>query len=141
MPISLSFSFVYSLTPDFFCLISSSFLIVSIVLLFLGYSLFHHLQFLSNFLQYSLSYLLFNYSNNFLIINLSGNFSLLNASFFSFLLVYFFYVLLTFLFKFLNCFLCIFQILPSFPSIWFCHESITKGHLLICDGGFDTWIV
>ena len=83
LPILL-FSSVYSLTPKFSCLISSSFSIVSrVVFLFPGWFFFHWLsfyllQFLSNLPQYSWSYLLSVYPNNFFAMNLPGNSPLLN---------------------------------------------------------------
>ena len=79
-PISSSSSSVHSFIPKFPCLIFSSFFfIISIILHSLFLPLFHLLQFLSNFSQYSLLYLLSNYPNNFLTSNLSGNSSLLNV--------------------------------------------------------------
>ena len=86
LPISSS-SFVYSLTPKFSYLISSSFSIVSkVVLLFPGWFFFHWLpfhllQFLSSLPQYSWSYLLSVYPNNFFVMNLPINSSLLNILF------------------------------------------------------------
>ena len=81
--ISLSFSFVHSLSSGFFCLISSfSSFIVSIVLCSLALPSFHHLQFLSNLVQYSSSYLLSDQPNSFLAINHSSSSSLLNVLFF-----------------------------------------------------------
>ena len=79
-PISSSSSSIYSLSPEPSYSISffSSF-IVSIVLHSLVLPPFHCLQFLSNLVQYSLSYLLFNYPNNFFVMNYSGNSSLLNV--------------------------------------------------------------
>ena len=74
----LSFS-VHSLIPKFPCSISSSFsFIISIVLHPFALPPFHLLQFLSNFVQYSLSYLLSVYLYNFFTINLSSNSPLLN---------------------------------------------------------------
>ena len=81
MPILLS-SLFYSLSPDSSWLISFSFsLIVSIILCSLIGPPFQHFQFLSNLIQYFLSYLLSVYPYNFLAINLFSNSSLLNASF------------------------------------------------------------
>ena len=77
LPISLSSFSVYSLTPD----LSSSSLIVSIILFFLGHSPFHCLQFLSNLPQYSLLYFLSDHPNNFFAINLPGNSPLSNIPF------------------------------------------------------------
>ena len=77
LPIFLSSSSVHSLTLD----LSSSFLIVSIVLLFLGRPPFYCLQFLSNLPQYSLSYFLSDHPNNFFAVNLSGNSPLSNIPF------------------------------------------------------------
>ena len=80
-PISLLSSSVHSLSPKFFCSISSfSSFIVFIVLGSLALAPFYHFQFLSNLAQYSLSYLLSDYPNNFLAINLPGNSPLLNVS-------------------------------------------------------------
>ena len=77
LPISSLSSSVYSLSPEFSCLIFSFSLIVSIIFLSLGYLPFHCLQFLSSLPQYSWLYLLSNYPNNFLAINLPGNSPLL----------------------------------------------------------------
>ena len=78
-PISSSSSSVHSFIPEFSCLISSfSSFIISIILCPLFLPPFYLLQFLSNFSQYSLSYLLSNYPNNFLTMNLPGNSPLLN---------------------------------------------------------------
>ena len=75
-PISLSFSFVYSLSLEFsFSLFS---FIVSIVLCSFAFLPFHYLQFLFNLAQYSLSYLLSDQPNSFLAINYPGSSSLLN---------------------------------------------------------------
>ena len=76
--LSSSFS-IYSLTPEFSSLISSS---STIVFIFLSSDCFpfHHLQFLSSLPQYSWSYLLSNYPNSFLAVNFPGNSSLLNIS-------------------------------------------------------------
>ena len=79
LPISLSSSSIHSLTPEFSWLISSS--TVSRVFLPLCRLPFHHLQFLSNLLQYSWSYLLSDYPNSFLAVNLPSNSSLLNVPF------------------------------------------------------------
>ena len=82
----LSSSSVHSFIPEFPCLISSSFLIVSsVVLLLPGWFFFywlpfHLFQFLSNLPQYSWSYFLSVYPNNFFAVNLPGNSSLLNIS-------------------------------------------------------------
>ena len=77
---SLSSS-VHSLSSKFFYSISFFFsFIVFIVLYSLALSPFHCLQFLSNLVQYSLSYLLSDHPNNFLTINLPGNSPLLNVS-------------------------------------------------------------
>ena len=78
MPISFLFSSIHFLISGFFCLISSSSLIVSKICLLL--SPFYCFQFRSNLSQYSLSYLLFDHPNNFFAINLPGNFPLLNIS-------------------------------------------------------------
>jgi len=88
-PILSLFSSVYSLSLEFFWSISSFFsLIVSIVFCSLILSSFQYLQFLSSFVQYSLSYFLSVYLYNFLTINLSGNSPLLNiCSFLSCLLI------------------------------------------------------
>jgi len=81
-PILSSSSSVNSLSPKFSCSISSSSsLIVSIVLHPLTLSPFHHLQFLSNLVQYSLSYLLSVQPNSFLAVNHPSSFSLLNVPF------------------------------------------------------------
>ena len=79
-PILLSSSSVYSLSPEFFCSISSSsFFIVSIVLHSLTLPSFYCLQLLSSLPQYSLSYCLSDYLNNFFTINHPGSSSLLNV--------------------------------------------------------------
>ena len=80
MPISLSSSSVYSLTSNFFCLISFSFSIISIIFLLFACLPFYYLQFLSSFPQYSWSYLLSDYPNKFLAMNLPGNSPLSNIS-------------------------------------------------------------
>ena len=79
LPILSSSSSVYSLIPDLSCSTSSSSLIISIVLLFLGRPPFHHLQFLSNLPQYSSSYFLSNYPNNLFAVNLHSNSPLSNT--------------------------------------------------------------
>ena len=79
LSISLLSSSVHSLIPD--SSFSSSFLIISIVLLFLGRPPFHCLQFLSNLPQYSLSYFLSDHPNNFFAVNLPGNSPLSNIPF------------------------------------------------------------
>ena len=82
LPISSSFSFVHSLTPEFFWSISSfSSLTISRFLLLLVCPPFHHLQLLSNLPQYSWLYLLSDHLNSFLAINLPGNSPLLNVPF------------------------------------------------------------
>ena len=87
-PISSSSSSVHSLSPKSSCPISSSFsFIVSIVLCPLAFSSFHHLQFLSNLAQYSLSYLLSDQPNSFFAINCSGSSPLLNVPSFLFCLL------------------------------------------------------
>ena len=78
LSISSSSFFVYSFSPESFCSISSSSLIVSIVFLSLGHLPFHHLQFLSNLPQYSWSYLLFDHPKSFLAMNLPSNSHLSN---------------------------------------------------------------
>ena len=79
--ISLLFSFVYFFIPKFSCLVFFSFFfIISIVLHFLALSSFYLFQFLSNLVQYSLSYFLSDHLNNFLAINLPGNSPLLNVT-------------------------------------------------------------
>ena len=72
-PISSSSSFVYSQTPDFSSLASSSSRIVFIVPLLAGFLPFYHLQFLSNLPQYSWSYHLSDHPNSFLAVNLPSN--------------------------------------------------------------------
>ena len=85
---SLSSSSVYSFIPEFPCSISSSFsFIVSIVHHPLVLPPFHLLQFLSNLVQYSSSYLLSNHSNSFLAVNLPGNSLLQNMPSFFFCLL------------------------------------------------------
>ena len=82
LSISSLFSFVYSLISDSFCLIfffSSQ--IVSKVLFLFPCSPFHHLQFLSNLLQYSLSYLLSDHPNSFFAVNCPGSSLFLNVFF------------------------------------------------------------
>ena len=80
-PISLSSSFVHSLSPELSCLISSSFsFIVSIVLHFLVCLPFYYFQFLSSLSQYSLSYFLSDHPNSFFAVNHPGSSSLLNIS-------------------------------------------------------------
>jgi len=79
LPISLSSSSVYSLTPNFSFSFSSFFTIIFILLSPNRFP-FHCLQFLSNLSQYSWLYYLSDYLNNFLAVNLSSNFSLLNIS-------------------------------------------------------------
>ena len=76
LPILSSSSFVHSLTPNLSCSTSSSSLIISIVLFFLGCFLFHCLQFLP---QYSSSYFLSDHPNNLFTINLPGNSPLSNT--------------------------------------------------------------
>jgi len=77
--ISFLSSSVHFLISGFFCLISSSFLIVSkICLLLLPFYCF---QFCSNLPQYSLSYLLSDHPNNFFVVNLPSNSPLLNVPF------------------------------------------------------------
>ena len=71
-----SSSSVHFLTPDS----SSSSLIISIVLLFLGRPPFYHLQFLSNLPQYSSLYFLSDHPNNFFTVNLPGNSPFSNIS-------------------------------------------------------------
>ena len=78
LPILSSSSFIHSCIPEFSSWISSFFGIVFIVSLLLGLLPFHHLQFLSNLLQYSWLYLLSDYPNSFLAVNLPGNSPLLN---------------------------------------------------------------
>ena len=76
--LSLSF-FVHSLSLEFSSSISSFFsFIVSIILCSFALLSFHHLQFLSNLVQYSSLYLLSDQPNSFLAINYPGSFSLLN---------------------------------------------------------------
>ena len=80
-PILSSSSSIHFFIPKFPCSVSSSSsFIVSIVLHPLILLPFHLLQFLSNFAQYSSSYLLSDHPNNFLAVNLSGNSPLLNIS-------------------------------------------------------------
>ena len=79
-PILLSSTSVHSLSSELFCFISSSSFIVSMVLCPLVLSPFHHLQFLSNLAQYSLSYLLSDHPNSFFAVNHPGSSPLLNIS-------------------------------------------------------------
>ena len=76
--LSLSSS-VHSLTPDFSSSISSSFRIVFIVSLFIGFLPFHRLQFFSILPQYSWSYCLSNHPYSFFAVNLPGNSPHLNV--------------------------------------------------------------
>jgi len=78
LSISSLSSSVYSLISGFFCLISSSSLIVSKICLLLPP--FHCFQFCSNLPQYSSSYFLSDHPNNFFAVNLPGNSPLLNVS-------------------------------------------------------------
>ena len=80
LPISLSFSSVHFLTPDFSCSISFSCSIVSIFLFPLVCFPFHLFQFLFNLPQYSSLYILSNHPNNFFAVNLPSNSSLSNTS-------------------------------------------------------------
>ena len=78
LPISSSSSFVYSLTSNPFCLISSFSWTVSNILLSFVCPPFYCFQFCSNLPQYSLLYCLSVHPNSFFTINLPGNSSLLN---------------------------------------------------------------
>ena len=83
--ISLLSSFIHSLSSGFSCSISFFFsFLVSIVLCPLALPPFHYLQFLSNLVQYSSSYLLSDQPNSFLTVNHPGSSSLLNVLFFFF---------------------------------------------------------
>ena len=75
-----SSSSIYSLISNPFFSISSSFLIISSVCLFLACLSFYCLQFCFNLSQYFLLYLLSNYPNSFFTVNLPGNSPLLNIS-------------------------------------------------------------
>ena len=120
--ISFSSSFVYFLSPESFCLISSSSLIVFIIFLSFGHLSFHRLQFLSSLLQYSWLYLLSNYLNNFFTVNLPGNSPLLyTPSSCSCLAM----SSISYQYSFLNsliAFFVFFCILSFFPSIRFCYK-------------------
>ena len=79
-PISLLSSFVYSLSLEFSCSISScSFFIVFIVLCPLALLPFYHLQFLSNLVQYFLLYFLSDQPNSFFVIDCPSSSPLLNV--------------------------------------------------------------
>ena len=77
-PSCCPFSSIYSLTPEFSSLISSSSTIVSIFL-FPDRFPFYCLQFLSSLPQYSWLYLLSDHPNSFIAVNLPGNSPLLNV--------------------------------------------------------------
>ena len=79
--ISSSFSSAHFFISKFSCSVSSSsFFIISIVLHPLTLPPFYLLQFLSNLIQYSLSYFLSDHSNNFLTVNLPSSSLLLKIS-------------------------------------------------------------
>ena len=119
--LSLSF-FVHSLSLEFSSSISSFFsFIVSIILCSFALLSFHHLQFLSNLVQYSSLYLLSDQPNSFLAINYPGS-SSPKCSLFSFLFPNIFHILSIFFLKFFDCFFCILQIFLPFPSIGFSYK-------------------